>query len=395
MTNPLNRFVIWLFAWSFVLCAASRWRIAGVGIGEVSLSLASGLTLLRTRFALQSPPELRIWLQFAGLSGIALLTGTLWALAEGIWEPTGFTHDALALSFCFVALDLLLPFLAEDPQRHHFVKHWLWASLTLVAANLLLYEFYGELLGEGKIWINRFSGLSANPNQLALYVCSMPFWLLARPHLLPRWVTVLGVIGSLYLGWLTGSDALMLGWFAGFGWLAAHEIMNRQWRTNPTQNTYAKTLLMSLYSLLLVSGLVLFWASATDIYAIGGQGDLRVLRWQNGLQILTHSPLFGLGPGAFSGDRGPFEGQEAHNLYIDWMASGGILAGLALIWFQRRVWFSLRNRHAPALTAGFLCLLVFGLFHYMARHPVFWLVHLLCLTHTVQSAPQAIGNFPK
>lgn len=374
-----NRQILFLFAWGIVGCAASRWRWAGIGVGEIGVGLASVLAFFRVNLSLNPSPVLRIWLRFVGLSMAAMVAGTFWAKAMGVWEPVGFMHDALALTFCFGSLTMLIPLLTDADQRAYFLRQFLRAGLVLSLLNLIFYALFQGYFGETTVWIGRFNGLSANPNQLALYVCLIPFWLLQRPFVLKRSETILGIAGSLSVGWLTGSDALVLAWLAGFVWLMAQAIQTRSWRVDQPQNTHAKAFLNLVFVLILIGIAALFWTRATDIYAIGGQGDLRFQRWQNGLVALSHSPVFGLGPGTFSGDETAFEGHEAHNLYIDWMASGGLLAGLVLLWFQRQTWAAIRLVRADALLAGFVSLLVFSCFHYVARHPIFWLYQLLFL----------------
>lgn len=377
-----NRLILFLFAWGIVSCAVSRWRIAGIGGGEILIGLASLLTGLKRGFVQLLTPVSRTWGWFVGLTVAAFFTGTLWAEAAGVWTPTGFVHDTLALAFCFVSLTLLLPLLTDTHQRFWFFRHFLRACIVLSVVNLLFYGFSLLYLGEASRWIGRFNGVSANPNQLAFYVCLIPFCLLQRPLVLPLWETVLGAGASLGVGWLTGSDALLLAWLFGFVFLIGQSISQHSWRVDPGQNAHAKAFTGLIVALIITGILAFFRGYATDVYGVGGQGNLRLHRWQNGLSALHNSPLFGLGPGAFSGDESPFRGQEAHNLYIDWMASGGLLAGMALVWFQGRVWLCIAAKKDIALWSGFVSLLVFGCFHYVARHPIFWLYHLLMLLNS-------------
>ncbi|MCY7356418.1 MAG: O-antigen ligase family protein [Rudanella sp.] len=374
-----NRLILFLFSYGIMACAVSRWRIAGIGPGEMVVGLAALLALCTRRNQDSLSYARQSWQWFVGVSVATMLTGTFWAGSIGVWESVGFGHDALALAFCFISLTLLFPLLADADQRAFFCRQFLRAGIILAISNLVFYGGFQLYLGETTQWIGRFNGLAANPNQLALYVCPLPFYLLQRPFLLKRWETIAGFLACLSVGWLTSSDALLLAWLIGFVGLFMLAIQRRSWRVEPRQNAHMKALVSLIFSLLLSVIIAVFWTYLTDIYAIGGQGNLRFQRWQNGLVALSHSPLFGLGPGAFSGDETAFGGYEAHNLYIDWMASGGVLAGLVLIWLQRRVWLNLVACRAETLLAGFVSLLVFSSFHYVARHPVFWLYHLLFL----------------
>jgi O-antigen ligase len=109
---------------------------------------------------------------------------------------------------------------------------------------------------------------------------------------------------------------------------------------------------------------------AAGIYAESGQGDLRLMLWQHGLQALGASPLVGLGPGSHSGYTGPFQDFEAHNTYIDWASSTG-LAGL-VAFALLLVWTARRTGGDARLLAALLALLVVSVFGFYMRHPTFW-----------------------
>jgi O-antigen ligase len=115
-----------------------------------------------------------------------------------------------------------------------------------------------------------------------------------------------------------------------------------------------------------------------------GQGEGRVRLWFNALDAWQYSPLVGLGPGHFSGSNQPFMGAEAHNLYIDWLASYGILGlGVLVYMFFRIGWRLFVNRDF-ALFAGFTSLLIVSLFHFFARHPVFWFMLFFLLLSSIE-----------
>lgn len=374
-----TRRLISLFAWAIVGCGASRWRLMGVGPGEVLLCITSAMALLAVSEQDSAPPLSRVWQWFAGLSLLCLFTGTLWALALGVWRAGDFGHDAVALTFCFGSLLCLMPLLTEPEGQRHLIRQFLRAGVAFAIANLLTYILFGWVLGETSPWIGRLNGVSTNPNQVALYVCSLPFWLMHAASAHSRLFSCIGLAACLAVGWLSGSEALRLAWAVGFGLAGFWSV--RDWaQRRPTYGRPYRLALVTLVGLLLAGAVLAFcWTYAADIYAIGGQGDLRLLRWRHGLTAVGYSPLFGLGPGAFSGNGGAFEGQEAHNLYIDWMASGGVLAGLLLLGFQYHVARSLIRAGHYVLLAGLVALLVFGGFHYVARHPIFWLSQLLML----------------
>ncbi|KAB7729174.1 hypothetical protein F5984_16150 [Rudanella paleaurantiibacter] len=375
---PIRR-LLSLFAWAIVGCGASRWRLMGVGPGEVLLGIASVIALLSMPEQSSTTPMSRVWRWFVCLSLLCLFTGTLWALALGVWLPGSFWHDAIALLFCFGSLCCLMPHLTDPDGQRYLVRQLLRAGVAFAFANGLVYILFGWVLGETSPWIGRLNGVSSNPNQVALYVCALPFWLMHAASAHSRLFSCIGLAACLAVGWLSGSEALRLAWAVGFGLAGFWSV--RAWaQRRPAYERPYLLALITLVGLWLIGGVLAFcWTYAADIYAIGGQGDLRLLRWQHGLTAVSYSPLFGLGPGAFSGNGGAFEGQEAHNLYIDWMASGGVLAGLLLLAFQYHVARGLIRSGHYVLLAGLVALLIFGGFHYVARHPVFWLSQLLML----------------
>lgn len=103
----------------------------------------------------------------------------------------------------------------------------------------------------------------------------------------------------------------------------------------------------------------------------------RIALWQNGLRAFADSPIIGNGPGHFSGIDGPFEGKEAHNTLIDWSASTGIIGLFALAaWAVTLAWQAWRRRNLFGL-CGMTALVVFAQFHFVLRQPIFWFTFVL------------------
>ena len=109
------------------------------------------------------------------------------------------------------------------------------------------------------------------------------------------------------------------------------------------------------------------------------QGSVRITLWKNGFFAGLSSPLFGLGPGAFSGLSGPFGRFEAHNSMIDWFASAGLVGIVSFGWLIYRCWpnsrlvLSSNSANAPLLSSALIAgLLVFSAFHFTFRQPLYW-----------------------
>ena len=82
--------------------------------------------------------------------------------------------------------------------------------------------------------------------------------------------------------------------------------------------------------------------------------------------------MLGNGAGAFSGIAGPFEAMEAHNTPIDLLAMGGVVGLTAVYYYPVRNAVLAYNRGMTILFPLLAGLIVFTMFHFVARHPVFW-----------------------
>jgi O-antigen ligase len=120
--------------------------------------------------------------------------------------------------------------------------------------------------------------------------------------------------------------------------------------------------------------------TSTEVYNQGNQGSDRITLWQHGIAAISSSPVFGLGPGAHSGDKAPFLDFESHNTFIDWGGSTGMVglaAYLSLLgWIAGRAW---RNGFV-VLVGAVISLATFSSFHYVLRHVIFWF-YLLSIAH--------------
>ena len=64
---------------------------------------------------------------------------------------------------------------------------------------------------------------------------------------------------------------------------------------------------------------------ADQVYQKGDRGEVGLVALRNGLEAISHSPLVGWGPGAYSGLEHSFDSFEAHNTLVDWgMSTGGL-----------------------------------------------------------------------
>jgi hypothetical protein len=248
----------------------------------------------------------------------------------------------------------------------------------------------------------RFRGWAENPNQQALFVLAVPFlaWYLWSREQSAVLKAMYGAAGfaCIVVGIATKTDALRVAWVT-----AAGAIIALHWVQHWVGSRSPVALLM--YNIMVpVFLIVLGWwfvpgvlqyleQVVTDMYHEGYQGEDRLTVWRNGLESMFSSLpafLFGLGPGSWSGYGGE-QIAEAHNVYVDWGTNTGV-AGLATYLFLIG-WLVHRTVKAKtlALFGLMIAFVVFPLFGYYLRHPVFWFILVLVanLTATpVRNAPR-------
>lgn len=415
MANRLG--ALWL-AVGLVLSTGTKLRLesAPLGPGEILLGIWAAFTpLLIIGRRDRSPRAAWVMLLFWWAAITLLVIGANVAAAKGVVPREGILHDVVAFVYTAgVTLAILFRPGLQDRVRPVLATVlavtvgsvgflYLWA--TFVSPSLgPISLYYGRGLG-------RFSGLSRNPNQLALLVLPVPFlaahFLWHARRLAERGWYAAMILVVFLVGVATRSDALWVSWCAGvvlalaLAWLR----MARQGGGNPLRQAVLLVGIpvgvvgvAAVYGPSAVRAVV---AMGAEMYAQGDQGADRLQLWMGGLKAIGSSPLVGLGPGAHAGPNVPFMGREAHNTFIDWSMSAGLLGlgcYLALMgWFARET----RQARQPALLVIIGAGVVFSLFHYVMRHPIFWfyIASVAILARNTRAAgtpqPPAAGGPPR
>ena len=142
--------------------------------------------------------------------------------------------------------------------------------------------------------------------------------------------------------------------------------------------SFVAIIVLSYYSTSLLenSGLVL--KLFNDVKTGTDDHDIvRVLLWENGFAAGMASPIIGNGAGAWSGFTGPFGGVESHNSFIDWFSIVGGLGLLILLQMMLRFVLHVRWPRLEPLIC-FMALILLSVFHFVLRHPFFWLAVFVC-----------------
>lgn len=347
--------------------------------------------LVRERRGLLADASLRGFIVFWGCFFFAMAVGAINGAAIPAWEAQRSIHDALAFGFAsLLSVTALAYFRRHAEEAKDLLAIGLVVALIMNIGLWLAAKFQlGAMSASFMYSPVRFRGLAINPNQLALILVGMPFigwyFLEAAESLFAKMLSIVAIAVAVFLGVQTGSDALKVSILVGVALLAINGA-NSVWR----RGSGWKWRVVAL-------GVILGVYFLSDSIIVGSDGlpqniaadkGVRFALWRHAFEAWLVAPIFGLGPGAWSGIDGPFEGLEAHNSFLDvGMSAGaiGLLTYLIILgWVALRF---VRNKCYLLLIIGGV-LIIYSFFHYVLRNPFFWgfCVMLLCL------CPKKSGN---
>lgn len=342
---------------AFVLLTGSRFA-PGIGIGEIGLSISVLVGILRSigngKFLFYDDA----WrLPVYALVYISLILFPITLVGVLAETPGTSMRDwfAYALSLIFV---LSLRVGRADAS---FIGRAFLCTLAVI----LLYQY---LYGGSLVWFsNRFTGGAKNPNQLALYcACAALVSIVAFER---YWWRIISIGYFLVFGLLAKSDAYHAALAVVVALGAVSGVISRR-------HILSFGLLISLGAVVLVSA----YGGVLDGF-LGGEwkgadeGGERATLYVHGLMAWLHSPLsffLGNGAGNFSGISRAFGGSEAHDTPIDLLTIGGLVGVIVLYWYPLRFAFQAYASRRVILLAFYGGLLIFSLFHFVARQPVWW-----------------------
>jgi O-antigen ligase len=405
MREARNISVIWLSG-GLILSTATQLRIPGspVGPGEILLFLWMVMTFLlqwkNKRLFVTSLS--RILVPFWFFMFLCLLIGSLFSLYLGVWTPgVARTFFAYLFTSC---LFIVLSF-EKDWKPKILTIAKITTSVTVsVFLFLLLFNPRYSTIGPIDSWEGsiRFLAWSKNPNQVAMNVSiflyiSLYFCSIAKNYLHKAWY--IGLAGACFwIGIETKSDALTVAFSVGLVIL-----LISMWVKKVTQSqigywsgVWLKVLLPTfLCFTALIFGPSIHEGLKQEVSTIsdeGDQGEERITLWRNGLKAIEASPFFGLGPGAFSGGNGPFEGMEAHNTFIDMGMNVGLVGISLYVGFLGWIAYLLIVRKEIILFTGLMTVLFYTSFHFTLRHPMYWFYLLFLLSVCVDKEKSKIKS---
>lgn len=385
----------YLLAVGLVLTTATRLRFSGLPIGPGEILCLIWLLLqvpvfIRERSGLWADTTIRGFVLFWGAMFFSMAVGLVNGLAHPAWDSYRSAHDVLAFGFAsLLGIAALSRFRKDAAAAKHLLFLVLLIALSLNIGLWLVAKLQLGTMSAALMYSpTRFQGFANNPNQLALLMVSLPFfgWYFLE-NSVNKFVKLLSMLAmgvAIFFGLQTGSDALRLSLLFGMGVLAiasAHSTLYR--RTGWQWRVAALGVVLGAYVLPYTIETLVGLTQETPV-GLTQNGDLaqniaadkgvRFALWTHAIQVWTEAPIFGFGPGAWSGIMAPFEGMEAHNSFLDMGMSAGIV-GL-LIYLGILYWLSLHffNNRCYALLTALGVMVLYSLFHYVLRHPFFWVV---------------------
>lgn len=222
--------------------------------------------------------------------------------------------------------------------------------------------------------IDRFSGLSKNPNQLALSILPIPFFSIIAyiEGMKRKKIVILELLAVFFLNFLVVGKGVLVAWFMSFAFLF---IIKFQFREKIRINLNFINLRIIYISAILIFCFILFYFLYTGAFpgSQEDQGGIRLHLWRSGFFAWMDSPFLGHGPGHYSGLFSPYEGMESHNLIIDWLSAYGIFGFFIFFIFIFHTIILAFLKYDWIILGFIASLLIQSMFHFYGRQPIFWL----------------------
>jgi O-antigen ligase len=404
-----------LLALGLLLSTATQLRIGDTpfGPGELCLIAWLGLYLFppAARPAPASNAALSRVVAFWLILIVAESVGTIVGFATELFFDTAhIIHDVIAYCFLFILACVMAHELADGPRRRRVT--WLVALLGAASLSLQVVHAYGLVglpLPVEPWFYDRLRGWSNDPNQLGFVAALLT---VLSIHLLETATARVGVAAAaacaavaFFVGALTKSDSFTMGILtAGAVFLA---IKSSLWlatlKRDLTFPAASVGIAMLALPMLAVAALP-FAPEAIEraeakyeaLYNEDSQGDLRFHLWAEAIDKGMDAAMLGLGPGPHLTKkvwkRSPPAKFEAHNTALDLFVQGGLLALLALAWLYASLVFMTTRARIPALAALSCAFVIFSMFHFIIRHPIFWFGVVLCFLEAAPISKLASGG---
>jgi len=228
------------------------------------------------------------------------------------------------------------------------------------------------------VYFGRFMGLSDNPNQLGS-LCATGMALVALAAQLRGRVSRLGVARAAAIsiaGLLTQSvafiastalSALVVGLLYVWQATLPNSIPRRLSAFLIAAVTAAALMALAFFAVQIVDAVIYLYSGGS------GKGSVRLQFWIEAFNMALRSPIFGLGPGGHVPVDFTTELQEAHNIFIELLVTGGLVSLLAFVMLLCAIGLPAIRYRFFAVTYALLTLILLGSFHTVLRHAHYWI----------------------
>ncbi len=405
-----------LLAFGLILATATDLRFGGTpfGPGEVCLAVWLGLFVYRQASGAALIPNTALtrvvtfWLILIAAESIGAMVGFA---TEPFFDIAHIIHDVAAYSFlacvaCTMAIEL-----ASERRRRRVT--WLVILFGAGSLSLQVAHAFGVIripIPVDPWFYDRLKGWSEDANQLGLQsalLTLISIYLAGTAGANANGIAaVVCAMVAVCVGLLSKSDSFTVGLLVAGGVFLA--VQCSTWLATLKRGLTFRATLASLVLLGLpvvtVGALPLapvaidrLQAKSDALYNEDGQGDLRFALWGEAYHKGMSAGLLGLGPGPHltktkAWKLPPPAKFESHNTPLELFVQGGLLAVLNLALLYASLLLATTRAGLPALAALSCAFVVFSMFHFIIRHPIFWLGVVLCFLEAASVAKHSFGG---
>ena len=333
-----------------------------VGLSEILFLIIILYTLFRSPYFFFKKNNLYEFVIRSYLLFSTFLVLPLTTILYYIYSPSSQISDKIYV-FSFM-LGIALIFLITESIRADLINLKLASVVFLIIFIIMnIYKYLSVISVHDS---TRYLGFSDNPNQLIIYITSLMFMLVT----FRRKLFFLSLPLLIFVGIESRSDTFLVviaSMIFTFVFLSIFNFIKL--------NFFSRMYIMSIVLVGLVALIYFYYFEELMVFLERSDHDISRQRLMyHGLLATLHSPFIGLGVGSFSGIQYAFEGSEAHNTFLDLSMQFGIIVPIIVYFIIFAALFkSIKTRDhllATVIVAFFIC----SLFHFYARHFIFWLV---------------------
>lgn len=333
-----------------------------VGLSEILFLIIILYTLFRSPYFFFKKNNLYEFVIRSYLLFSTFLVLPLTTILYYIYSPSSQISDKIYV-FSFM-LGIALIFLITESIRADLINLKLASVVFLIIFIIMnIYKYLSVISVHDS---TRYSGFSDNPNQLIIYITSLMFMLVT----FRRKLFFYSLPFLIYVGMESRSDTFLVVIASMIFTFVLLSIFNFI-----KLNFFSRMCIMSIVLVGLVALIYFYYFEELIVFLKHSDPNIpRQSLMYHGLLATLHSPFIGLGVGSFSGIQHAFEGSEAHNTFLDLSMQFGIIVPIIVYFIIFAALFkSIKTRDhllGTVIVAFFIC----SLFHFYARHFIFWLV---------------------